>query len=124
MLQALLAELYCSLERVYSNIELIYVCPQHPCDDPYVPSDDFRPSGAFEASQAYERSETDDGEESGEPAPCRRATRRRQSRECDIRSADGSTVERRAGTAGVSVVRYRWSPNRYTKTTKNNTKNK
>lgn len=81
MLHALLAELYCSLERVYSNIELIYVCPPHPCDDPYVPSDDFRLSGAFAASQAYERSETAEGEEAGEPAPRRRATRRRQSRE-------------------------------------------
>ena len=82
MLHALLAELYCSLERVYSNIELIYVCPPHPCDDPNVPPDDFRLTGAFAASQTYDRAETaEEEEEAGEPASRRRARRRRQSSE-------------------------------------------
>lgn len=80
MLHAVLAELYCSLERIYSNIELIYICPQHPCDDPNIASEDFRLSSVF-ASQAYERGETAAGEEAGEPRSRRRATRRRQSKE-------------------------------------------
>lgn len=57
MLHALIAELYCSLEQIYTNVELVYVCPPHPCDDPAIQADDLRLSPAFDAARAF-RSES------------------------------------------------------------------
>lgn len=87
MLHALIAELYCCLEQIFSNVELIYVCPPHPCEDPAIAPDDIRLTGAFSSSgafqQAYRRDEAaaeaaEEEEEEG-AAPQRRRSSRRTS---------------------------------------------